>query len=98
MTLLSQGAQDHIARLQSQRNTTENALRQTQSAASRSQADLGHAKTELTQARAEFERAAAELRQQLESGRAEFLMLKEQHGGSDRASDVIHALETQVSP
>lgn len=96
-TLLLQGAQDHIARLESHIHATENTSRQTQSAASRSQADLGHARTELTRARAEFEGTAAELRQQLDSERAEVLVLKEHQGASNKASDVIHALETQVS-
>lgn len=94
--MLVQGAQDHIARLESHIHTTENALKQTQSAASRSQADLSHTRTELTQARAEFEGTAAELRQQLDSERAEVLVLKEHHGGGNKAIDVIRALETQA--
>ena len=81
----------------------DDTFRQTKGTASRSQADLSHAQAELSHARnelsqvkAEFEQAAAELRQQVEAERAEVLTLKEGQGGSNKASDVIHALETQV--
>ena len=37
------------------------------------------------------------LQHKLQEEQAEVLMLKESQGGSNKASDVIHALETQVS-
>lgn len=107
----SQGAQDHISRLQSQLAKMQVSLQQTQAltdnAASRGQADLSHAEAELARARAELtqlraqtsehNQEAAKLRQQLDHEKAEVLLLKEGQGGSNRATDVIHALESQVS-
>ena len=74
----------------------------------RGQPHGSHADTELARARAELtelkarssehEREAAKLRQQLDHEKAEVLLLKEGQGGSNRAADVIHALEGQVGP
>lgn len=99
-----QGSQDHAARLQSQVTTRDSTLEQIRASSSRAeaalsqaQAELQHTKAELTQARGDSEQASAELRQQLETQRAEVLRLKEHQGGSSKASDVIHALEVQVT-
>ena len=45
---------------------------------------------------AEFQTAISQLQQQLEAKQAEVLMLKEREGGSNKAADVIRALENQV--
>lgn len=83
--------------MQADINTKEDTLQQTQAAASKADAALSQAKAELSLARGKFEQDSAELKQQLESERAKMLVLKERQGGSNKASDVIHALEIQVS-
>ena len=45
---------------------------------------------------AEFQTIVSQLQQQLEIEQAEVLMLKERQGGSNKAADVIRALENQV--
>ena len=56
------------------------------------QAELSRMRTEL----AGSESAVTHLRQQLEAQQAEVVMLKESQGSSNKASDVIRALEKQV--
>ncbi len=96
-----QGTKDHIDRLQAQVQTLEasstqakEALVQSDSAASlsRTQAELARMRAEL----AESEHAVTQLQQQLEAEQAEVLMLRESQGGSNKAGDVISALEMQV--
>lgn len=45
---------------------------------------------------AELQTVISQLQQQLEAKQAEVLMLKEREGGSNKAADVIRALENQV--
>ncbi|KAL0022501.1 hypothetical protein WJX79_002808 [Trebouxia sp. C0005] len=78
-----QGADDHINRLQAQVQSLQ---------ANSAQAELNRVKAEL----GESENAVSHLRQQLEAQQAEVLRLKESQGGSNKAADVIHALEKQV--
>ena len=78
-----QGADDHINRLQAQVRSLQ---------ANSTQAELNRARAEL----AESENAVSHLQQQLEAQQAEVLRLKESQGGSNKAADVIQALEKQV--
>ena len=57
------------------------------------------AHSELTRSRAELAEAQGsitQLHRKLQEEQAEVLMLKESQGSSNKASDVIHALESQV--
>ncbi len=78
-----QGADDHINRLQAQVQSLQ---------ANSAQAELNRVRAEL----AESENAVSQLQQQLEAQQAEVLRLKENQGGSNKAADVIQALEKQV--
>ncbi len=78
-----QGADDHINRLQAQVQSLQ---------ANSAQAELTRVRAEL----AESENAASHLQQKLEGQQAEVLRLKENQGGSNKAADVIQALEKQV--
>lgn len=93
-----QGAHDHIDRLQGQVQTLESRLLQPQpdpansESQAQAQAELAHLRAGL----AESQSAVSQLQRQLREAQAETLMLKESQGGSNKASDVIHALESQV--
>ena len=93
---MKQGARDHIDRLQAEVQTLEANLVQAKGALARSnssaQAELSRMRTEL----AGCESAVTHLRQQLEAQQAEVVMLEESQGSSNKASDVIRALEKQV--
>ena len=96
----AQGAQDHIDRLQGQVESLETCLRQTratvcdsESHSPETQAELAHMRVEL----AESQNMVSQLQRKLQEEQAEVLMLKESQGGSNKASDVIQALESQVN-
>lgn len=78
-----QGADDCINRLQTQVQSLQ---------ANSAQDELNHVRVEL----AESEDAVSHLQQKLEAQQAEVLRLKEDQGGSNKAADVIQALEKQV--
>ena len=78
-----QGADDRINRLQIQVQSLQ---------ANSAQAELHRVRAEL----AESEDAVSHLQQKLEAQQAEVLRLKEDQGGSNKAADVIQALEKQV--
>ncbi|KAL0022870.1 hypothetical protein WJX77_001841 [Trebouxia sp. C0004] len=78
-----QGADDRINRLQARVQSLQ---------VDSAQAELNRLRAEL----AESETAVSHLQQQLEAQQAEVLRLKESQGGSNKAADVIQALEKQV--
>ena len=77
------GANDHINRLQAQVQSLQ---------ANSAQAELNRVRAEL----GESENAVSHLQHQLGAQQAEVLRLKESQGGSNKAADVIQALEKQV--
>lgn len=95
-----QGAHDHVERLQAQVQGLESHLSQTRAAlgiseaqSPKTQAELAHMRAEL----AESQNVVSQLQRKLQEEQAEVLMLKESQGGSNKATDVIYALESQVS-
>lgn len=92
-----QGAHDHIERLERQVHTLKASLASSGPAESQATKALN---SELARMRAELADArgsVAQLQRKLQEEHAEVLMLKESHGGSNKAGDVIQALESQVS-
>lgn len=97
--LTLQGAHDHVDRLEGQVRSLQGSLAQAQatlvipdSHAAKANSELARSQAEL----AEAHRVVTQLQRKLQEEQAEVLMLKESQGGSNKAGDVIHALESQV--
>ena len=94
-----QGARDHIDRLEGQVCSLQGSLAQAQATSAIPDSHTAKAHFELARVRAELAEAqgvVTQLQRKLQEEQAEVLMLKESQGGSNKASDVIHALESQV--
>lgn len=94
-----QGARDHIDRLEGQVRSLEGSLARPQATTTTPDSHAAKAHSELARMRAELAEAkglVTQLQHQLQEEQAEVLMLKESQGGSNKASDVIRALESQV--
>lgn len=94
-----QGARDHIDRLEGQVRSLEGSLARPQATMTSPDSHAAKAYSELARMRAELADAkglVTQLQHQLQEEQAEVLMLKESQRGSNKASDVIRALESQV--
>ena len=84
-------------RLQKQVHSLEGSLSQAQASfpphTTKVHSELARMRAELADAQG----AVSQLQRKLQEEQAQVLMLKESQGGSNKASDVIHALESQVT-
>lgn len=89
--LYLQGAHDHIERLEMQ--VPSSGALEPQRLKALNNSELARMRAELADARG----SVSQLQRRLQEEHAEVLMLKESQGGSNKASDVIQALESQVA-
>ena len=94
-----QGAHDHVERLEGQVRSLQGSLAQAQASVTTPDSHATKARSETARLQAELAEAqglVTQLQRKLQEEHAEVLMLKESQGGSNKASDVIQALESQV--